>query len=173
MTILTERLLLRPWRITDAEDLYKYASDERIGPPAGWKMHESVEESINVLKTVLMNENTWAVCEKGSDEPIGSIGIFKTPAEDDDDAWEIGYWIGVPFWGRGYIPEAVKKIISFCFEEKNAKSVWCSHADFNDKSRRVIEKCGFTYRKNQPWISSMGDERNSLYYSINREDYFE
>lgn len=171
MIIETERLILRPWREDDAEDLYKYASDERVGPPAGWPPHKSVEDSLNVLRNVLMNDVTWAICEKGSDEPIGSIGIFPTGAEVEN-GWEIGYWLAVPYWGREYVPEAVKRLIAFCFEEKNAASVWCSHADFNAKSRRVIEKCGFTYRMEKPWTSSMGDVRNSLYYSINREDYY-
>lgn len=167
----TERLVLRPWREDDAEALYKYASDERVGPPAGWKMHESIEESMNVLHTVLMNENTWAVCEKGSDEPIGSVGIFDTDANAENN-WQIGYWLAVPFWGRGYIPEATKCLIAYCFDERCASSVWCSHAENNAKSRRVIEKCGFTYRFTKPWESMLGDVRDSLYYSIDREDYY-
>lgn len=171
MIIETQRLVLRPWREDDAEALYKFACDERVGPPAGWKPHESVEDSLNVLRAVLINENTWAVCEKGSDAPIGSIGIFDTDANAENN-WQIGYWLAARYWGRGYMPEATKRLITYCFEEKDAPSVWCSHADFNAKSRRVIEKCGFTYRFNKPWESMLGDIRDSLYYSINREDYY-
>lgn len=58
---------------------------------------------------------------------------------------EIGYWIGVPFWGQGLIPEAVRALLARCFEELGCEAVWCGYYDGNDKSRRVQEKCGFLY----------------------------
>ena len=169
-TIETRRLLLRPWREEDAADLYRYASDPRVGPAAGWAPHTGVEGSLNVLRTILMKPDTWAVTLRGSDEPVGSIGIFPSPCAQADGQPEIGYWIGRPFWGNGYIPEAVRALITLCFE-RGAKEVWCAHADVNAKSRRVIEKCGFTCRCTEDWTSPLGDVRRSLYYSIRREDW--
>ena len=66
----TERLVIRPWREDDAENLYKYASDPEVGPAAGWPVHTSVEDSLRVLREVLIEENTWAVTIKASDEPV-------------------------------------------------------------------------------------------------------
>lgn len=60
-TILTERLMLRPWSEADAPALYKYASDPLVGPRAGWKPHESVEESRETIRTVFPQERMWAV----------------------------------------------------------------------------------------------------------------
>ena len=58
---------------------------------------------------------------------------------------EIGYWIGVPYWGLGLIPEAVRELIRHGFEDLNLHSLWCAYFEGNDKSRRVQEKCGFQY----------------------------
>ena len=84
--------------------------------------------------------------------------------------YEIGYWIAKPFWGKGYVPEAVRALMSLYFSF-GAERLWCAHADFNDRSRRVIEKVGFHYRFTAPWESSLGDVRNSLYYALEAEDF--
>ena len=57
----TNRILLRPWRESDAETLFKYASDPEVGPRAGWPLHKSVEESLNIIRTVFNTETMWAV----------------------------------------------------------------------------------------------------------------
>ena len=166
----TERLILRPWREEDAADLYKYARDPRVGPSAGWAVHKDEADSLNILRTVLMVENTWAVTIKGSDEPVGSIGYFPCREEQAGGAPEIGYWIGVPFWGNGYIPEAVRALIARCFNE-GAPAVWCAHFEENAKSCRVIEKCGFKYQFSAPYTGSDGMGHSSMYYRILREEY--
>ena len=74
-TIETERLILRPWRESDAAACYRYASDPRIGPMCGWKVHESEEESREIIRNVLSAAMQYAVTLKGEDEPIGSIGF--------------------------------------------------------------------------------------------------
>ena len=62
-----------------------------------------------------------------------------------DTGGEIGYWIGVPFWGQGLIPEATRKIMQHGFEDLGLQRLWCGYFDGNIKSKRVQEKCGFTY----------------------------
>ena len=146
MMVTTERLVLRPWREEDAESLYRYACDGQVGPAAGWKPHESVEESRRIIRTVLSQPDTLAVLlRERPEETIGSVGVFPTDAPDGKGEPEIGYWIGRPFWGQGFIPEAVRELLRWCFMERGAARVWCGHSPGNDKSRRVIEKCGFTY----------------------------
>ena len=75
MILETNRLILRPWREDDAENLYIYASDPEVGPPAGWPPHTSVENSLEIIRTVLSAPETYAVCLKESDKTIGSIGF--------------------------------------------------------------------------------------------------
>ena len=150
MIIETERLILRPWEETDAADLFEYAKDERVGPATGWPPHESVEASLYVIKNVLslsVPEN-YAVCLKEDGKAIGCIGLSlgkNSNLDIPDTEGEIGYWLGVPFWGREIIPEAVRAVIRHAFDDLGLERLWCGYFDGNDKSRRVQEKCGFIY----------------------------
>ena len=148
MRLETERLILRPWTEADAESLYEYARDPRVGPAAGWPVHTSVENSREVIRTVLSAPENYAVCLKTDNRAIGCVGLTvgeKSNLKLPDTEGEIGYWIGVPFWGQGLIPEAVRELIRRGFEDLGLSTLWCGYFEGNDKSRRVQEKCGFTY----------------------------
>ncbi len=148
MKLETERLILRPWSFDDAESLYKYASDDRIGPIAGWNPHKSVDESRQIINDVLSAYGVYAVVLKETDEPVGSIGLMigkKSNLNLPDNEAEIGYWIGVPYWGQGLIPEAMKELIRFAFNDLKLERLWCGYFDGNEKSKRCQEKCGFKY----------------------------
>lgn len=146
MKLETERLILRPWEDRDAEALYRYAKDPRVGPAAGWPVHTDVQNSLHIIHTALGAPETYAICLKETGEPVGSIGLMigkeSSHTKDDTEA-EIGYWIGVPFWGMGYVPEAVRALQQYAFLELGLKKLWCGYFDGNEKSRRVQEKCGF------------------------------
>lgn len=143
----TERLILRPWQAEDAENLYTYAKDPDIGLPAGWPPHTSVENSQEIIRNVFSAPETYAVCLKNG-SAIGSIGLKLkgyTDMTDREDECELGYWVGKPFWGQGFIPEAARELLRYAFEELGMETVWCGYYDGNEKSRRVQEKLGFTY----------------------------
>ena len=146
MELETQRLILRPWSESDAEDLYRYAADPDVGPIAGWPVHTSEENSREIIRTVLSDPETYAVCLKSDGKAIGSIGLKiggTTDMTDRDDECELGYWLGKPFWGQGLIPEAVRALERLCFEELGCRRLWCGYYEGNEKSRRVQEKCGF------------------------------
>ena len=148
MTHETERLVLRPWTEEDAEDLYCYASHPNIGPIAGWPVHTSAEESRQIIRDVLLAPENYAVVPKAVGHPVGSIGLMVGPASNiglPSSEGEIGYWIGVPYWGQGLIPEATRKIMRHGFEDLGLQRIWCGYFDGNQKSKRVQEKCGFVY----------------------------
>lgn len=149
MTLTTDRLVLRPWRETDAEALYEYAKNPRVGPSAGWAAHSSVEESRQIIRDILSGHETYAVTLKGGDEAIGSVGLMlgdkSRSLNLSDREGEIGYWIGEPYWGRGLIPEAVRALMAHAFEDLGLETLWCGYYDGNEKSRRAQEKCGFRY----------------------------
>lgn len=174
MELETKRLILRPWTLEDAEELYRYAKDPEVGPAAGWAPHTSVENSREIIKTVLSEEGTFAVVRKETGLPVGSAGYFQTKAQGSETGeMEIGYWIGKPYWGRGYIPEATGELIRYCFTELHCPRVWCSHFDGNEKSRRCMEKCGFTYHhteKNSEWKVT-GEIKTIHFECLNREDW--
>lgn len=144
----TERLILRPWMDSDVEDLYRYASDPNVGPAAGWPVHTSVENSLEILRGVLSAPETYAVERKENHRAVGSVGLMIGGASHiglPDTEGEIGYWIGVPYWGQGLIPEAVRELIRHGFEDLHLKALWCGYFDGNHRSKRVQEKCGFRY----------------------------
>lgn len=150
MILETKRLLLRPWEESDAPELYRYASSPEIGPITGWPVHTSVENSRQIIRDILSADGTYAVVLKETDKPVGSVGImFHTKIATPQEP-EIGYWIGVPYWGQGLIPEAVEELLRHCFEDLSCTGVWCGYFDGNAKSRRVQEKCGFVYHHTTP-----------------------
>ena len=145
----TTRLILRPWQDSDAEFLYRYASSPDVGPNAGWPVHTSVENSLEIIRGVLSQPETYAVIPKELGHAVGSVGLMigtdshlALPADEG----EIGCWIGVPFWGRGMIPEAVQALLCRGFTELSLQKIWYGYFDGNFRSKRVMEKCGFGYR---------------------------
>lgn len=152
MNLETERLTLRPWRDSDAEELYKYARDGRVGLAAGWPAHQSVEESREIIRTVFAQKGVFAVTLKGDGKAIGCVGL-TTGARSNypigENEGELSYWIGVPFWGKGLITEAAREVIRYGFEELNLTALWCGHFDGNERSRRVQEKCGFRHQRTE------------------------
>ena len=148
MVLETERLILRPWLDSDAQELYKYAKDPAVGPIAGWPIHTSEENSLEIIRGVLSEPETYAVVLKETGKPVGSVGIMRKghgSAPMGNSEAEIGYWIGVPYWGQGLIPEAGRELLRRCFEELSCTGVWCGYYNGNEKSKRVQEKCGFVY----------------------------
>lgn len=157
MILKTKRLILRPWLRADAKELYEYASDPRVGPIAGWPPHTSVKDSLQIIERVLSKPETYAIVLKATGQVIGSIGLMigvKSNLNIPENEGEIGYWIGVPYWGQGLIPEAVNELIHHGFEDLGLSTIWCGYFEGNDKSCRVQEKCGFAYHhtnKNVYW----------------------
>lgn len=176
MILKTSRLILRPWKETDAESLYEYAKDPKVGPIAGWPIHTSVENSRQIIRDFLSMPETYAVTLKEEDKAIGSIGLMigeKSNLTIKDDEGEIGYWIGVPYWGKGLIPEATYELMRHGFEDLNLTTIWCGYFEGNEKSKRVQEKCGFRYHhteKDKKW-PLMNDIRTEHITCITKEQW--
>lgn len=148
MTLQTERLILRPWQDTDAKDLYEYAKDERVGPIAGWPVHTSVEESAEIIRTVFNMPEVYAVEHKVNGRAVGCIGILigkNSNFEIGEEEGEIAYWIGVPYWGQGLIPEAMREVMRHAFETLKLKALWCGYFANNAQSQIAQSKCGFRH----------------------------
>ncbi len=143
----TERLILRPFKKEDAMSLYEYAGDLDIGPIAGWPPHQSIEQSLDIIEKVLTGKECYAICDK-SDKAIGSIELKLngyTDMTDKEDECELGYWIGKPYWNKGYVTEAAKELIRHGFEDLHMNIIWCGYYEGNIKSKRVQEKLGFVF----------------------------
>ena len=152
--IETDRLILRPFKNGDLDDLYAYASVEGVGEMAGWQHHESKEKSATILKKFIDEDKTFAICLKDSGRVVGSLGVEFYNSEDkltEFDGYkgrEIGYVLAKDQWGKGIMPEAVQSVISYMFDEIDLDFLLCGYYDKNSQSKRVQEKCGFKpYRR--------------------------
>lgn len=150
----TERLILRPFKDTDLNDFYAYASESGVGEMAGWKHHESIEETKGILDLFIKEDKVFAICLKDNNKVIGSVGVEKYGMEDklteflNYNGREIGYVLGKDHWGKGIMPEAVNAVINYLFHERSLDFLICGYYDFNRQSKRVQEKLGFKpYRK--------------------------
>lgn len=149
MTIIdTARLRLRPWRATDAPDLYELAKDPRIGMLCGWKPYDRIDDAHEALSTFLAAPDSYAVTLSSTGELIGSIAL-RIDADDTGAAiGDIGYWIGAPYWGNGYATEAGHAIIDRA-RELGITTIVLKYFDGNGASRRVSEKLGFAWRSRE------------------------
>lgn len=150
VVLTTDRLTLRPWRETDLADFYEYAKVDGVGQMAGWNPHKSIEESKGILERFIEGKHVFALEHQG--KVIGSLGVEKYredhyPELDALQGRELGYVLSKAYWGQGLMPEAVKAVIAWLFEEEKLDFIICGHFIRNDRSRRVIEKSGFRYLK--------------------------
>ena len=149
LRIETPRLILRPWRQSDLDDFYEYASVDGVGQMAGWQPHESVHKSQMILDLFIREKKTFALEYKENGKVIGSLGLETREEQEEIQGTlmgsEIGYVLSKDYWGRGLMPEAVKAVIGYCFSVLGFDYLTCCHFIRNGQSRRVIEKCGFSY----------------------------
>ena len=116
VVLKTERLILRPFRQSDLEDFFEYASVDGVGQMAGWIPHKNREESQMILDSFVNHKKTFALEYQG--KVIGSLGVElynenNFPEFADKQCREIGYVLAKDYWGRGLMPEAVKEVIRY------------------------------------------------------------
>ncbi len=172
----TRRLKLRPFLETDLRDFYAYASEPGVGEMAGWPHHRSLDESFRILEGFIRDEEVLAIWHKEDLRVIGSIGLHHSWVNEDPvyrslNCREIGYVLSKQYWGQGLMPEAVSRLIRYCFAELKLDALTCAHFVSNKQSRRVIEKAGFRFVSDGIFYSkqlkqSMAEKR----YILMRDD---
>lgn len=169
----TDRLRLRMWTKKDAYDLYEYASNPIVGYRAGWKPHESVEETRQIISTMLIRHIAWAIEDKDTGKVIGSIGFNEDNFRPAMNCKELGYSLSEKFWGRGIMTEAAKRLVRYAFENLNVDILTIKTSEDNKESQRVIEKCGFVYEGTLRRACKLydGSVQAVRCYSILHEEY--
>ena len=149
-TIETDRLILRPFTMADAEPMYRnWANDDEVTKFLTWPTHESVE----ITKMVLADWTAsyakpdfynWAIVLKDNGpEPIGSISVVAQNSKTE--CAEIGYCMSRVHWGRGIMPEALTALVDFLFDEVGFNRIQADHDPNNPKSGRVMQKSGMQF----------------------------
>ncbi len=145
VTLETERLILRPLTIEDAEDVFEWTSDERVTKYMSYPRHESIETTkwwLSSLKELPDDDFQFGFVLKETGRLIGSGGIRYS---DKEKAWTFGYNIRFDCWNRGYTTEVARRMIEFAYNEQGARDFFAYHAVENPASGRVMEKCGFEF----------------------------
>lgn len=172
--ILTERLLLRNLTEADAQDVFEYSKNPNVGPNAGWKPHESIEETKEIMQAIFLEqESVFGIILSESGKVIGSVGLLPDPKREFDKAMMIGYALGEKYWNKGYMTEAVKAVINYGFEKLGLELISCNCYPFNEGSKRVIKKCGFRLEGVLRMTEEIfdGNVYDHLCFSITKEEF--
>jgi [ribosomal protein S5]-alanine N-acetyltransferase len=171
----TERLFLRRLELTDAPLIYDYMQAREIAantllipfpyPPGAaeeWisRTHQSCDEGEGY---------NFGIVLKDEERLIGAIGLgLRT----DHRRAEMGYWLGKPYWGQGFMPEAARRVIAFAFEVLGLNRIHASHFTHNPASARVMEKSGMIYEGTlRDHFFKWGEFVDAGLYAITRKDY--
>ena len=175
-TINTERLVLRKFEISDVESVFKnWASDPEVQLNYGEPVYSTTGEVKALLEKYISgyeraNYYRWAVVEEQSGECIGQIAFFLVDTRNEFA--EIEYCIATEYQNKGYMTEAVNALLKFGFTVMDLHRIQISAKDFNVPSRRVIEKCGFTYEGTlRGFFYYDGNYIDRLYYSMLKDEY--
>lgn len=174
----TERLILRPFKESDAEDMYNnWAGNDKVTKYLTWPTHESSDVTRQLVKfwesnNVDLKNYQWCIEWKENHQAIGSIGFVHM--DENIEAGEIGYCIGEDYWNKGVASEAFKKMLSFLFEEAGFNRVFAEHDIKNPNSGKVMMKCGLRYEGTlaEAGKNNMGICDKAL-YALTRKMYLE
>ncbi len=167
----TNRIILRDFLLEDLEDFYEYAKNPKVGPMAGWKPHETKEDTLEILQMFRKKQEVWAIYHKEDQQVIGSVGVHRKSL---NGSYELGYVLSEDYWGQGLVLEASESIIEYCFDTMEIDVLYVEHFEENVQSRRVIEKLGFTFVEllKESFTVYNGEKKNCLKYKIEKEDYY-
>lgn len=174
--ISSDRIILRPWNENDIWDLHEFMSDKRVEECSRSNIITDIEVSKKCLNNYINYNLSYAIVLKRLNKVIGSIGMdILVPDEKFSslDQRYIGYTIHPDYWGIGYATEAAQALIKYLFEICNMDLIWTSHYDFNIRSKKVIDKCRFTYEfsREKNLRNLRGKVVNELFYKITKDDF--
>jgi len=173
-TITTPRLILRPFKLSDAADEFEFASLQEVAYNAGFKPHANIEETEKTIARFIEQDEVWAIELKESGKVIGSIGLHPDILRKDLNTKEIGYVLSPKFQKQGLMLEAVTAVIDFAFNQQNLSLLSAHHFSFNESSRKVILKVGFSYdgiiRRARCLYD--GTKVDLMIYSLSKQQFF-
>jgi RimJ/RimL family protein N-acetyltransferase len=142
----TERLLLRPLTLDDAASVARLAGSREIAHTTTTIPHPYSEEQARVWIAAHTGQSdagkamVFGVVTREDAQLIGAVGLREIDSEHSQA--EMGFWIGVQSWGKGYATEAARRVVRYAFEESKLNRVYAHHMVRNPASGRVLEKVG-------------------------------
>ena len=174
-TLHTDRLTLRPFTLDDAADLQRLAGEKEIAATTMTIPHPypdgEAERWIGTHQPRFEDGKaaTFAVTLRESGELIGAIGLS---IKREHSHAEMGYWIGKPYWNKGYASESTRALLRYAFDTLGLNRIFAHHMTKNPQSGRVMQKIGMTYEGTLPQHIRKGDRFEDLaLYGITRNQY--
>ncbi len=174
-TLRTERLILRPLKMSDARDLFAYAQDPEVSKHVLWTAHRSVSDSRRFLREGIRQyrqgfPGSFAIVLSETGRMIGTIGYMWINPEYH--SCEIGYSLSRTYWNRGLMTEALRAVIEYSFTKLGLNRIECQHETDNPASGRVMIKAGMTLEGiMRQRIRNKGRYSDVAVYAILREDF--
>lgn len=167
------RLLLRPFEMKDANDVYEACKEPELGRGCGWPVHVSLEHSKAVLQNILIHPGTWAILSKADGRVIGSISLMEGEEANlalENEEAELGFWLNKDFWKQGLMQEAGSLVIAWAFEERGKKRLKAAYATWNEASGNVQKRLGFEEAGEQNlYAGALGVWRQSMVTVLEKE----
>ena len=159
---------LRYFNNDDLSDLYDYAKNKNVSEKAGWKYHESLEESKEVLNKFIQQDE---LAIEYNNKVIGSIGHFN-PIKEDLEGIEIAYSLHEDYHKLGLMTEALKLASEYLFDRYKTNSIYCCCYKDNIGSNKVCQKVGFEYLCDYLYGATYNNEKHMVnYYILRKEDF--
>lgn len=178
-TIETNRLILRKYEMSDAEDMFSnWVSDSEVNKFWGWKSHENIEETKLLLSGWIddyskMDYYHWVIILKETTQAIGYI--YLNEINDEIQSVSVHYLISRKYWGCGIMTEACKAVVGFVFSMINASLIHTHHHIDNPASGKVMQKTGMRYietkYKQVPNCEQISG--NYCYYQITKDEWLQ
>jgi len=143
-TLETARLRLRPYGEADIAELVPLIGAREIAANAMRIEHPYTEQHARefIVRTRSDDEVRLAVTLSSDGCLCGGVGLRLEP---EHDRTELGYWIGVPYWGRGYATEAARAMVDYGFKALKLNRIFAAHFGHNLASGRILVKLGMRY----------------------------
>lgn len=169
--ISTDRLHLRRFNNSDAEDILAYASDERTVEFLTWEGMKTLEQAMSIIQSFYSKEGVYAIELKETGHCIGAIDLRVFP---EHEKGSFGYVLNRNYWNQGYMTEALSAILTLAFDKLELNRVEATHYAGNEGSGRVMEKCGlmkegFALAE----VKIKGIFRDVVHYAITKEQWNE
>lgn len=174
VTLETNRLLLREFRIEDATDVFAFTKLSQVGNSAGWPPHKTIKDAKNRILSLIDKQEVFAIELKEEQKVIGSIGVQYTSFHSQmrkANKRQVGFSIHPDYWGKGYATEALLQVIDHLFTASQVDRIYCSFIKGNAASKRVMEKCGLEfYKEKETKLDFLGNKTLILQeYKLTKE----
>jgi [ribosomal protein S5]-alanine N-acetyltransferase len=169
MTLSTERLLLRKLNLNDAKQIEELAGDYEVAKTTLTIPHPYPKGSATIFIQSVLDSDTYGLIQKESDQ---LIGMMTLKVHSTYQRGELGYWVGKPFWGKGYGTEAARALVQYGFQSLNLHKIYAQAFTTNPGSWRIMEKIGMKYEGTlRQHVYRFGEFYDLAQYGLLREEY--